>query len=698
MTSLDELPCAILITDGMGLALAGNAELTLLTGVDSAVRIGRHMEELFPLPGRIFLQTHLWPILLREGRLDEAKMHLLTATGQRLPVLVNGRRAGNGDAEQFIWTLFAARERSRFEADLLAARERAESAASALAEQHALLRVTLESIGDGVITTDAEAQVTWLNPVAERLTGWPANEAKGLPLSRVFNIVHEQSRSVTPSPVEACLRSGAITGLADQTVLVARSGREFGIQDSAAPIRGARGELLGAVLVFHDVSEQRRISGEMTWRATHDALTGLVNRAEFEIRLLRVMQRAQEESSEHAMLYIDLDQFKLINDACGHAVGDHMLQKFSKLLTDAIRSRDTVARLGGDEFAVILEYCEIGQAKRVAQSICDRMEVFRFIHEERRFRVGASIGLVPIDHHWRSVAAIQQAADTACYAAKEGGRNRVHFWSDTDARTKARRFEMQWTERIERALDDSTFELFAQRIQPLHSEEPGLRAEILLRMRNEDGTYALPGAFLPAAERFHMASRIDRWVLGETLAWLKALPGLEEIVNLSVNLSGQSLGDRAFHGWAIERLNAAGPDVRSRLCLEITETAAVTNLADAAVFIELVRAGGVKVALDDFGAGASSFGYLKTLPIDMLKIDGQFIRDVVSDPLDDVAVRCFTEVARVLGVQTVAEFVEQAAVLERLKAIGVDFAQGYLIHRPQPLTQLYAAGAALQTL
>jgi diguanylate cyclase (GGDEF)-like protein/PAS domain S-box-containing protein len=563
-----------------------------------------------------------------------------------------------------------------------------------LAAQHELLRVTLKSIGDAVITTDAQGRIDWMNPVAERMTGWPTADARGRPLSQVFHIVNEETRAVTENPVATCLAQGKIAGLANHTVLISRDGIEYGIEDSAAPIRNDSGAVLGAVLVFHDVSEQRRLSGEMTWRATHDTLTGLVNRAEFESRLLHLLRRAHDDAGEHALLYIDLDQFKLVNDACGHAVGDQLLQQVSKLLAESVRARDTLARLGGDEFGVLLENCTCEQAQRVAQKICDRMDDFRFVHDERRFRIGTSIGLVPVDRRWSSTAAIQQAADTSCYAAKEAGRNRVHVWFDSDQAMRARKFEMQWTSRIEHALDDDGFVLFGQRILTLSdsaTQSPGLHAEVLLRMTNDDGSLTLPGAFLPAAERFHLVSRVDRWVLRRVLAWMAALPPLAEVALLSVNLSGQSVGDRSFHAWAIEQLDNAGPAVCAKLCLEITETAAVTNLADAALFIERVRATGVRVALDDFGAGASSFGYLKTLPVDLLKIDGQFIRDLVTDPLDDAAVRCFADVARVVGVQTVAEFVDQPAVLQRLREIGIDYAQGFLVHRPEPLEALVAA-------
>ncbi|MDP1790248.1 MAG: PAS domain-containing protein, partial [Methylibium sp.] len=346
-----------------------------------------------------------------------------------------------------------------------------------LAEQYELLRVTLQSIGDAVITTDAQSQVTWLNPAAERMTGWLSSEALGRPLTQVFHIVNEDTRQPTENPVATCLAQGKIVGLASHTVLISRNGDEFGIEDSAAPIRNPSGEVLGVVLVFHDVTEQRRLSGEMSYRATHDALTGLVNRAEFETRLRRTLDKAHEDRSEHALLYIDLDQFKLVNDACGHSVGDQLLQQVAKLLREAVRARDTLARLGGDEFAVILEHCSADQAQRVAQQICDRMEEFRFLHDDRRFRIGTSIGLVPVDNRWANTAAAMQAADTSCYAAKEAGRNRVHAWFDTDQAMRARHGEMQWATRLEQALDEDRFVLFAQRIEALGSGSTGLHAE-----------------------------------------------------------------------------------------------------------------------------------------------------------------------------------------------------------------------------
>lgn len=561
--------------------------------------------------------------------------------------------------------------------------------AAELVKQHELLKVTLDSIGDAVVTTDADETVTWLNPVAERMTGWRTEEASGRPLGQVFHIVNARTRLPAEIPAALCMQQERVLGLAHDTVLISRDGSEFGIEDSTAPILNEAGELLGMVLVFHDVTEQRRLSNEMSHRATHDAMTGLVNRAEFEVRLQGVIDRAHQDKSSHALMYIDLDQFKLVNDACGHAAGDRLLQQVAKLLQETVRSRDILARLGGDEFGIILDYCTGDQAGRLAQQLCDKMEDFRFIHGDQRFRVGASIGLVPVDDRWGSTAAVLQAADISCYAAKEAGRNRVHAWFDTDTAMRVRSREMQWAHRLEQALDESRFVLFAQRIFPIALPSEKINAEVLLRLVESDGTLTLPGAFLPAAERFNLSARIDRWVLRHAIAVLTALPSLEHVELLHVNLSGQSIGDRVFHLQAVDMLQQAGAEVCRRVCLEITETAAITKMADATVFIEQVHDLGCRVALDDFGAGASSFGYLKSLSADMLKIDGQFVKDIVTDPLDEAAVRCFVQVARVVKMATVAEFVDHPAVLEQLRGIGVDYAQGFLLHRPEPIEAVF---------
>jgi len=557
-----------------------------------------------------------------------------------------------------------------------------------LAAQHELLRVTLQSIGDGVITTDSDGVVTWLNPVAEHMVGWKSGHATGKPLAQIFQVIDEETRQFVANPMEHALgKCDDKLGTKDK-ILISRNGQEFSIENSVGPIRSESGELLGTVLAFHDVTEQRRQTRKIAYRAQHDSLTGLVNRSEFEIRLERALASAHSQGAIHTLMYIDLDQFKIVNDSCGHAAGDKLLQNVSSLLKGLVRSRDTVARLGGDEFALLIEHCTRQNAEHIGEQICNRLNDYRFVHEGKRFRIGASIGLVPIDAGWETPAAIMQAADQSCYAAKEAGRNRVHSWHEADASLQARQSEMRWATRLENAFDEGRFRLFGQCLAPLKAGDSGHHMEVLLRLEESDGTIIAAGAFFSAAERFNMATRIDRLVLKKVVDLLSGLPDLNGLNTICVNISGQSIGDRAFHREANSILKAAGLAVCQRICLEITETAAITNIPDAKHFIDQVNRLGVRLALDDFGAGAATFGYLKSLPIDILKIDGQFVRDLTNDPLNDAALRCFVDVARIMGVKVVAECVETESVLSRLKEIGVDYAQGYIFHRPEPIENI----------
>jgi diguanylate cyclase (GGDEF)-like protein/PAS domain S-box-containing protein len=572
-----------------------------------------------------------------------------------------------------------------------------------LAEQRTLLEVTLEAIGaavgDAVITADLTGRVCWLNGVAEDLTGWNRQNAFREPIGEVFQAIDEQSRMPADNPLSACLLSGKSTARSEDKLIVARDATARSIEDSAAPIRNPRGALIGAVLVFRDISERRRLHAEMSFRATHDDLTGLRNRADFEARLTHLLARARQDGSSHAVLYVDIDQFKIINDTSGHAVGDLLLKQVASLLQASVRADDVVARLGGDEFGIILEGCSMDPAARVAQSICQGMEAFRFVHETQRFQVCASIGLVQMDASWATAGAVMQAADAACFEAKDSGRNRVYVWREDDDATAARSKDMHWINRLDQALDEDRFELFGQLIEPARPSPaglppPGLHAEVLLRLREPGGAIVPPGVFIPAAERFHMATRIDRWVVQHVFAWMEQAEARQEHIGmLAVNLSGQSIGDRAFQQHVSQMIRQAKFDP-SRLCFEITETAAITNMRDAALFIDEVRALGVKIALDDFGAGASSFSHLKTLSVDFLKIDGHFIVDMLEDEMDRAAVRCFRDVARARGVKTIAECVERQDVKEALADLGIDMLQGYLIHRPEPLANLFALQTA----
>jgi diguanylate cyclase (GGDEF)-like protein/PAS domain S-box-containing protein len=553
-----------------------------------------------------------------------------------------------------------------------------------------LLSITLYSIGDGVITTDAQGNVGLMNGVAEQLTGWLHDEAAGKPLDQIFNIVHQQSRRALQNPAERALAEQRIVGLPNHTLLLSRNGSEYLIEDSTAPIRNREGRVVGAVVVFHDVTEQRRkIEEAFAFNATHDPLTGLLNSTEFNARLNRALSTVQMgDGVLHTLLLIDLDQFRLVNDACGHSVGDRVLQNIATLIESCIRSGDTLARLGGDEFAVLMEHCPARPAQLIAESICDRLDGYRFLHDQHRFRIGASIGLVEINATWRNSSEVLQAGDTACSTAKESGRNRVYaYFNIGENIVKEKQGAANWAGRIDAAMEHDRFILYAQRIEPLQPEKSLPSFEVLLRLRDEDDKLVPPGLFIPAAERYHMASRLDRWVVEKTLSLLAATPSLDGIDKVCINLSGQSVGDKLFHKHLEDLLRASSVDLR-KICFEVTETSAVGSIEDAIYMMTRLKELGVRFSLDDFGSGVSSFAYLKALPVDFLKIDGHFIRYLPTDPVDVATVRCIADMASLLHKETVAEFVETEAARTILKEFGVDYAQGYLVHKPEPLNRI----------
>ncbi|MEM1402577.1 MAG: EAL domain-containing protein [Pseudomonadota bacterium] len=552
-----------------------------------------------------------------------------------------------------------------------------------VSEGRELHRVTLESIGDGVITTDPYGRITWLNPVAERLTGWSPDIARGLSVNDVYHLVTEGTREPVENPISRCLVDQRVVKNSSDTMLLARNGTEHGIEDSAAPIINDEGDLLGAVMVFHDVTEQRRLSGEMRYRARHDSLTGLSNRAEFESRLEQLLLEAASTGSEHGVLYIDLDQFKVVNDTCGHAIGDKLLQKVASILAGSVRSVDTVARLGGDEFGMILERCPARQTARVAEQVCQQIRDFRFVHEEHRFRVGSSIGLVQMHGGWADVSSVLQAADTACYAAKEAGRDRVHIYADADEAIVNQRSETQWIRRIEAALENDRFVTHFQPIVPSQRREwagSQPRMELLLRMVGEDDTLIPPAAFLQVAERFKLITRIDRWVTNRAIEFLSEEK--LESATLFVNLSGVSITDPVFQDFTVAAFEALEESQRQRIVFEITETAMISNLPLAREFLERLQKLGVNIALDDFGSGMASYGYLKSLPLNYMKIDGQFVSSMLDDELALAAVRSFIDVASILKIPTIAEHVDNEAVLKALGEMGVTYCQGYHLGRP----------------
>jgi diguanylate cyclase (GGDEF)-like protein/PAS domain S-box-containing protein len=548
-----------------------------------------------------------------------------------------------------------------------------------------LAQVTLASIGDGVLATDDEGRIKYLNPVAEKLTGWERTEALGKPLPEIFHLTEGDQR--IDDVLRRCLEEGRSFRLAERVSLERRDGRRYAIETTCAPIRASDGRILGAVLVFQDVSDKRLMSLQLAHQATHDELTGLLNRQAFDSHLQRSLEDARSRASSHTLCYMDLDQFKLVNDTCGHLAGDELLCRVTALLQDSMRDTDLVARLGGDEFAVLLTGCPLDQAERQVAELLRTLNQFRFNWRDKIFTVGASIGLVPISPEFRTVAHLLSAADHACYAAKDKGRNRIQIYQEDDATFVRRHGEMNWVVRIQQTLEQDRFRLFSQQIQPLSPQAaPGLYFEVLLRMLEDDGRVHLPSDFIRAAERYGLMRSIDRWVIRSCIQTLMSQPPpfLDLLQLCSINLSAVSMGDEELLAFIEEELAASGAPGH-KLCFEITETTAIESLPQAQRLMARLAARGVRFALDDFGTGMSSYGYLKDLPVSFLKIDGKFIKDIVTDPLDRAMVESINQVGHVMGVQTIAEGVTSAAVVERLRILGVDYAQGNWISPPRPL-------------
>ena len=544
-------------------------------------------------------------------------------------------------------------------------------------------QITLQSIGDGVITCDAHGRVEYLNPVAEELTGWRLEDSLGRTIDEIFRAFHEETCEPLENPLAVAVRRIRSIKSVRPMLLIRRDGNELYIESTASPIRDGSGTVTGGVLVFHDVSESRELNRRLSYHASHDVLTGLVNRREFETRLERALKSAKARETSYAMCYIDLDQFKIVNDTCGHSAGDALLGQVGALLKSKVRWRDTLARLGGDEFGVLLESCSLEEALRTAETLRESIRNFRYTWEDRTFRLGASIGVVPITAENEDVASVLSAADSACGAAKESGRNRVHCFEENDIDLMRRRREMQWAARINNALEESRFELFRMTIQPLQTEDAGEHFELLLRMRDESGKIVAPDQFIAAAERYGITPSIDRWVIDSAFRWLVSeADERRRLTMCSINLSGQSLGDDKFLPFVIEQFHRSGID-GSKICFEITETAAIANFSQASRFIQALKELGCKFALDDFGTGLSSFGYLKHFPVDFLKIDGSFVKGLLHDPIDREMVRSINEIGHLTGKKTIAEWAENAEIVEVLRGLGVDYAQGYGISQPQ---------------
>jgi diguanylate cyclase (GGDEF)-like protein/PAS domain S-box-containing protein len=557
----------------------------------------------------------------------------------------------------------------------------------ALKASESRYRELYENVVAGVFQTTPDGKFMAANPALVRLLGY-ASEDELLELSIGEDLyVHPEDRA-------NWLHNMASAGETRNAELVLRrkDGHKIVVLENSRVVRDEQGRTLYYEGTLTDITEAHELSRQLSYEASHDALSGLINRREFEIRLQRALDSAQATGTPHAVCYLDLDQFKVINDTCGHVAGDELLRQLAQLLQSRVRSNDALARLGGDEFGLLLQDCSMADAMSIANALLKAVEQYQFVWGANSFTVGASIGVVPLSGNFRRITQVLQAADAACYAAKDQGRNRVHVYQEDDALVAQRHGEMQWVARVKRALSENRFLLEAQPIVPIQdtdARQPVPRAyELLLRMREQDGSIVPPGAFLPAVERYNLTQRLDRWVISNALQWLAANPATtQRIERVYVNLSGDSLGDPQLHDF----IRAALDETRvapTKIGFEITETAAIGNLTRANQLIAELRRLGCAFSLDDFGSGVSSFAYLKALTVDWLKIDGLFVGNVVHDRVDYEMVRSITDIGHVMGKKVVAESVESAAVLERLKQIGVDYAQGIALGAPRPLANI----------
>jgi diguanylate cyclase (GGDEF)-like protein/PAS domain S-box-containing protein len=551
---------------------------------------------------------------------------------------------------------------------------------------HASAWEALDALGEGVITTDLGGRIVYVNRAAEDLVGHAAQDAAGRTLPEVLDLVEEGDRKSLGDPVRQCLTSGGRVHIGRRGMVVAGSGEgERSIELSVSPLRDTAGDVAGTVIALRDVTDLRGLTRQMSYQASHDALTGLVNRREFERRLQETLDDAHGSGSRHVLCYLDLDRFKAVNDECGHTAGDSMLREVAGLIKQGVRDSDTVGRLGGDEFGVLLAGCPLEKARQIADDVVRTVGDYRFVWKDKIFTIGVSVGLVEISRESGSLEDTIGAADSACYVAKKQG-NSVHVYSARDEAAARSRGEIQWLQRLQVALRDGRFELHAQPIVAVDEHAgtgPGL--EVLLRLRDDSGVSATPAEFMVAAERYRLMPHVDRWVVQTALAaFARGVLRLPPGRSLCINLSGQTLGDGSFLEFVVECLDRTGvaPD---RVCFEVTENSVITNIDHARRFIGVLHGMGCQFALDDFGRGLSSFSNLKNLQLDYLKIDGYFIRNLATDSVNQAMVTAMIKLARSLNFQVIAEHVEDATAQDSARRMGVDFLQGWQMGRPQPL-------------
>jgi len=548
-----------------------------------------------------------------------------------------------------------------------------------------LAQITLHSIGDGVITVDKDYVIQSINPVAEMLADVKKHEVINQNILSVYDGESPKQRSEINENLD---KTDIQRSLFDFT-LTKKDGTKFEVEHTIAPIIDDDKKILGAVIILRDVTEVRTMEKRLSYQASHDALTGLINRREFEVRLKQTIRNAAAENANHSICFLDLDKFKIINDTSGHAAGDEFLKQVSKTIQSLLRQTDVLARLGGDEFSIILDGCSIYQAKNICTQIIKKIKNTRFNWGKNSFEAGASIGIVPITKLTASVSEVMSSVDAACYEAKNKGRNRVQVFEPNDAEFVKHQLETSWIQKIKKAIDENQFELYFQELRNINPTHPTPTSiELLIRLK-DDGDIVYPDSFIPTAERYNLMPMIDEWVISNTFDFInKYNEKHESEIRVAINLSGQSLSEDSVLNLITEKLRKNKHLKKELICFEITETAAIANMSKAIEFIAQIKQMGCKFSLDDFGSGLSSFSYLKNMPVDNIKIDGVFIRDIHVDPINRVFVESIHNISKIMGIKTTAEYVENEEILNCIKSIGIDYAQGYHISKPVSVNTL----------
>lgn len=615
-------------------------------------------------------------------------MHLLDSSGRPIGLLAGMHRytLRPNNHQLDIIKLFSARAAAELERSL--------TASETLMEKERA-QISLHSIGDGVITTDKSGAIDYMNPVAEKLTGWRFHQAMGMSMETIMHLEDELSGRVIPDPARHCLVEKRVISPKTDNVLISRGGERYSIQGTAAPMLNSQGNSVGVILVFKDVTDSRRQQKVMVHQATHDPLTGLVNRSEFEDRVEKAVASARNFENTHALLFLDLDQFKIVNDSAGHAAGDELLRQVSSLLASQLRGRDTLGRLGGDEFSVLLENCPVSKASRVADALIDSIREYRFVWEDKSYQIGVSIGVVAITSEVEDKAEIMNWADQACYAAKDMGRGCAYVFTEKDRNRGDQQPVAIHRGDLMLAISNEQFQLLYQPIWALDNDATAIhtRAEVLLRMLDADGEYIVAGAFIPSANRYGLMGQIDRWVIKKLFEDYSHIFMQNPDLVLNLNLSAQSVSDNSLIDF-VTQLFEKTVVLPHQICFELSETVLINNFTNAGILIEQLGSLGCAFALDDFGNGLSSFSYLKNIKIDFIKIDGILIRDICDDAVDLGMVESINNMAHLMDIKTIAECADSEVVIQQLKELELDYAQGYYLGEPVSMDSFTSLKAA----